>query len=107
TDALTPSAEPAGPITVAFVGRLVEPKGIRTLVAAHQRLHQRGRDIRLLIAGMPDPANPNSIPPQEIESWARQPNVTHLGFVDDIARLWAEAHIAALPSHREGLPLSL
>ena len=33
--------------------------------------------------------------------------MTHLGFVEDIAALWASAHIAALPSHREGLPLSL
>jgi len=33
--------------------------------------------------------------------------VTHLGFVKDIAALWASAHIAVLPSHREGLPLSL
>jgi glycosyltransferase involved in cell wall biosynthesis len=106
-DALTPAPEPTGPITVAFVGRLVESKGIRTLVAAHQRLTERGGEIRLLIAGTPDPANPTSIPPQEIESWTRQPNVKHLGFVKDIAGLWASAHIAVLPSHREGMPLSL
>jgi glycosyltransferase involved in cell wall biosynthesis len=33
--------------------------------------------------------------------------VKHLGFVEYIAALWARAHIAVLPSHREGLPLSL
>jgi mannose/cellobiose epimerase-like protein (N-acyl-D-glucosamine 2-epimerase family)/glycosyltransferase involved in cell wall biosynthesis len=106
-DRLTPAPEPPGPVTVAFVGRLVESKGIRTLVEAHRRLAERGRDIRLEIAGTPDPANPASIPPQEIEAWTRQANVTHLGFVKDIAGLWASAHIAALPSHREGMPLSL
>ena len=106
-DALAPQPEPAGPITVAFAGRLVESKGIRTLVAAHERLGRRGRDIRLLIAGLPDLANPTSIASQEIEAWSRRPNVTHLGFVDDIAALWSSAHIAALPSHREGMPLSL
>ena len=106
-DALTPSPEPAGPVTIAFVGRLVESKGIRTLVAAHELLHRRGRDIRLVIAGLPDPANPASIAPEEIDAWSRRPNVTHLGFVEDIAALWASAHIAVLPSHREGLPLSL
>jgi mannose/cellobiose epimerase-like protein (N-acyl-D-glucosamine 2-epimerase family)/glycosyltransferase involved in cell wall biosynthesis len=107
TDAMTPSPEPPGAVTIAFVGRLVESKGIRTLVAAHERLSRRGRDIRLLIAGLPDPANPASIPPQEIEAWTKRPDVTHLGFVEDIAALWASAHIAVLPSHREGLPLSL
>ena len=106
-DVLTPSPEPAEPITLAFVGRLVESKGIRTLVAAHERLVQRGRDIRLLIAGLPDAANPTSIPPQEIEAWTKRANVTHLGFVQDIGALWACAHIAVLPSHREGMPLSL
>jgi glycosyltransferase involved in cell wall biosynthesis len=107
TKTMVPSPEPAGPITIAFVGRLVESKGIRPLLAAHERLSQRGRDIRLLIAGTPDPANPASIPPQEIHAWSKRPGVTHLGFVTDIAALWASAHIAVLPSHREGLPLSL
>jgi glycosyltransferase involved in cell wall biosynthesis len=106
-DALTPAPDPAGPVTIAFVGRLVESKGIRTLVAAHELLVERGRDIRLTIAGLPDPANPTSIPRQEIEAWKARPNVTHLGFVADIAGLWASAHIAVLPSHREGMPLSL
>lgn len=106
-EALVPAPEPPGPVTMAFVGRLVASKGIRTLLAAHERLGQRGRDIRLLIAGAPDPANPTSIAPQEIEAWTQRANVKHLGFVADIAALWACAHIAVLPSHREGLPLSL
>ena len=106
-ETMRPAPEPADPITVAFVGRLLASKGIRTLVAAHELLVRRGRDIRLLIAGLPDPANPTSIPPQEIEAWTRRPNVKHLGFVEDIGALWACAHIAVLPSHREGLPLSL
>ena len=105
--AMTPSPEPAGPITVAFVGRLVASKGIRTLLAAHERLGRRGHDIRLLIAGVPDPANPTSLSLGEIEAWAGLANVRHLGFVEDIAALWASAHIAVLPSHREGTPLSL
>ena len=107
TDAMVPLPEPADPVTLAFVGRLVESKGIRALLAAHERLAQGGRDIRLLIAGLPDPANPTSIPPQEIEAWSRRANVKLLGFVEDIAALWACAHIAVLPSYREGLPLSL
>jgi Glycosyl transferases group 1 len=47
--------------TMAACDRLVESKGRRPLLAAHERLGQRGRDIRLLIAGLPDPANPTSI----------------------------------------------
>ncbi len=104
---MTPAPEPPGPTVIAFVGRLVESKGIRTLIAAHARLVERGRDIHLLIAGTPDPANPTSISAAEIDGWRTQRNLTYLGFVEDIAALWSKAHIAVLPSHREGLPLSL
>jgi mannose/cellobiose epimerase-like protein (N-acyl-D-glucosamine 2-epimerase family)/glycosyltransferase involved in cell wall biosynthesis len=107
TDVMTPMPEPPEPVKIAFVGRLVESKGIRTVMEAHALLSRRGRDIRLLIAGIPDPANPTSVPAHEIEAWSRQANVSYLGFVDDIAALWASVHIAVLPSHREGLPLSL
>lgn len=107
TEALKPTSEPAGAITIAFAGRLVEDKGIRTLIAAHDILTSRGRDIRLLIAGVPDPANPTSISLPEIKAWNDRSNLVHLGFVDDIAAFWASAHIAVLPSRREGLPLTL
>jgi len=43
----------------------------------------------------------------ELERWRRQTNVPYLGFVEDIAALWARAHSAVLPSYREGLPLTL
>jgi len=102
-----PLPEPQGPITTAFVGRLLEDKGIRTLIAAHQLLRARGSDMRLLIAGTPDPANPTSVTEQEAVSWNKEPGITWLGQVKDISSLWAQAHLAVLPSRREGLPLSL
>jgi glycosyltransferase involved in cell wall biosynthesis len=103
----TPLPEPQGPPTFGFVGRLLEDKGIRTLIAAHRLLRKRGMDARLLIAGAPDPANPASVSQAEAASWNDKPGITCLGHVDDIAGLWARAHVAVLPSRREGLPLSL
>ena len=70
-------------------------------------LRARGLDARLLIAGTPDPANPASVSQAEAASWDKEPGITCLGHVDDIAGLWARAHVAVLPSRREGLPLSL
>lgn len=107
TDVLQPSPEPAGPITVAFIGRLLDDKGIRTLIAAHEILRRRGEAIHLLIGGEADPANPASISQSEIEDWKRHPGIDVLGYVADISKLWASAHIAVLPSRREGLPKSL
>lgn len=104
----SPLPEPPPPVAVAFVGRLLDTKGVRTLVAAHRLLRQRGSPVTLLIAGMPDDANPTSIPRAEAEGWRAEPGITWLGHVTDIASVWARAHIAALPARGgEGLPMSL
>jgi glycosyltransferase involved in cell wall biosynthesis len=107
TDVLTPLPEPAGAVTVAFVGRLLDDKGIRSLVRAHEILARRGQPVRLLMAGDVDPVNPASIPPQDVAAWGRRPGIEVLGHVADIRDVWRVAHIAVLPSRREGLPLSL
>ena len=106
-DVLTPLPEPEGAVTLGYVGRLLEDKGLRSLIAAHDLLTQRGVAVKLLIAGQTDPANPASIPDAEIESWKRRANITLLGHVNDVRDVWAKAHIAVLPSRREGLPKSL
>jgi glycosyltransferase involved in cell wall biosynthesis len=107
TDALTPLPEPEGPITIGFAGRLLADKGIRALVAAQGVLRDQGHAFNLLIAGTPDPANPASVSTEEVEQWIRRPGITWLGHVTDIKSLWRRCHVAALPSHREGLPGSL
>ena len=104
---LTPLAEPPGAPTFGFVGRLLGDKGIRTLVAAHRLLRKRIPDAKLRIAGTPDPANPASVTELEARSWNDEAGIAWLGHVADIAGFWAEAHVAVLPSRREGLPLSL
>jgi glycosyltransferase involved in cell wall biosynthesis len=107
TDTLQPLPEPQGPVTFGFAGRLLVDKGIRALVAAHGILRSRGHDWNLLIAGSPDPANPTSIALSEVEQWATSPGITWLGHVNDIVSFWRSCHVAVLPSHREGLPVSL
>jgi glycosyltransferase involved in cell wall biosynthesis len=107
TESIAVLPEPPPPITMAFVGRLLDDKGLRALVAAQKLLVARGETVRLLIAGDVDPANPASIPKPEIESWREIPGVEILGQVPDIGAVWARAHVAVLPSRREGLPKSL
>lgn len=108
-DRFTPLPEPADSIaTVAFVGRLLDQKGVRTLVRAHEILIERGFAVRLLLAGAPDSFNPTSIPESLLDQWRKYPNVFALGHVDDIRAVWAQADIAVLPSRGgEGVPMSL
>jgi glycosyltransferase involved in cell wall biosynthesis len=107
TEYFQPLPEPEGAIAIGYVGRLLEDKGLRTLVAASALLNERGSPVRVLIAGDPDPANPTSIPPEMIASWRKRSDLVLLGHVADIRQVWAAAHIAVLPSRREGLPMSL
>jgi glycosyltransferase involved in cell wall biosynthesis len=107
TDVLRPLPEPPGPVTVGFVGRLLDDKGVAVLARAHDRLRQRGLPVRILLAGAPDPSNPASISPDTLAEWRSREGLELLGHVSDIAGFWAQAHIAVLPSRREGLPKSL
>jgi glycosyltransferase involved in cell wall biosynthesis len=107
TDAIKALPEPDGEVTAAFVGRLLDDKGVRPLIEAQALMRQQGESVRLLIAGDRDPANPASIPAEEVEDWRRRPGVELLGHVSGIEKVWGRAHIAVLPSRREGLPKSL
>jgi glycosyltransferase involved in cell wall biosynthesis len=98
---------PAPPVIAGFAGRLLADKGVAVLVEAQQRLRRRGLDLRLLIAGTPDPENPSSIDAASLARWRMLEGITWLGQVQDIRELWQSAHIAVLPSRREGLPKSL
>lgn len=104
---LRPLPEPDGPVTIAYAGRLLENKGLPTLIAAQAQLAAKGHPVRLVLAGASDPFSPAAIPEAVLAAWRAQPGVAFLGHVADIRTLWAAAHIAVLPSRREGLPLSL
>ena len=103
-----PLPEPAtGPVTVAYVGRMLEDKGVPTLVEAHRRVRERGVDLRLLLVGTPDPENPTSVTEATLREWTARPGLEWRGAVSDVRTVWRDAHFAVLPSRREGLPKSL
>lgn len=106
-DTTAPLAEPAGPVTVGITSRMLDDKGIRPLVTAQSMLQARGLDIRLLLAGEPDPTNRSTLTDADMKAFAAMPGIEWLGHIDDVKTVWERAHIAALPSRREGLPKSL
>lgn len=108
TDRFVPLPEPASPpIIAAYVGRMIEDKGVRVLVCAVQRLSGTATPVELLLTGTPDPENPATIQESTLRGWAKEPLIRWIGEIDDVREVWAQAHIAVLASRREGLPKSL
>ncbi len=103
-----PSPEPASPpVRVVFAGRLLWSKGVRELVEAARELKTRRVPVEVILAGSPDPENPESIPDPTLGGWVRDGLVKHVPWSDDMVAVWRSAHVAVLPSYREGLPRAL
>jgi len=98
---------PAPPVRAVLVGRLLKTKGVEDFARAARILKDRGRDIRMVLVGTPDPGNPTTVTQDQIDAWVAEGLVEWAGGRGDIAAVWASAHIAVLPSYREGLPKSL
>lgn len=98
----------ARPFRVLLLSRLLRIKGIADAVAAVQIVRAQGVDIELVIAGAPDPGNPSSISPQQLDEWSRIPGVQLLGHVAEVRSAIAGCHVVMQPSlGGEGLPRSL
>ncbi|MEI6791446.1 MAG: glycosyltransferase family 4 protein, partial [Myxococcaceae bacterium] len=102
-----PILEPTGVVKVTLVGRMLWHKGVGELVEASRLLKSWGEELEILLVGGLDFGNPACISKQQLLDWQSVGLIKWLGHQMDIARVWAESHIAVLPSYREGLPKSL
>lgn len=102
----SPHPEPEGEIVAVCVARMLRDKGIHELVEAARLLRARGSPLRIRLVGGSD-ANPSSIAAAQLDQWSAEGIVEVAGPSTDIPGEYARAHIAVLPSYREGLPKSL
>jgi glycosyltransferase involved in cell wall biosynthesis len=112
TERFRPRAEPplsAPPTRVLLAARLLWDKGIGEYVDAARRLRAAGLPIHFLLAGAPDPGNPDSVRQEELDAWAAEEGLVQpLGHVADMRALFAKTDIVVLPSYYgEGVPRSL
>ncbi|MDH3701243.1 MAG: glycosyltransferase family 4 protein [Alphaproteobacteria bacterium] len=106
TTRFRPHPPPDGTPVAVCVSRMLWDKGIDELVEAARLLRQRGTDIKIRLVG-PTDKNPASIPQATLDHWRAEGIVDLAGPIGDIPGEYARAHIAVLPSYREGLPKSL
>lgn len=107
TAAFYPVPESAGTICIVLVARMLWDKGVGEFVEAARLLTQAGINARFVLVGDPDHDNPTSVPESTLRAWHGKNGVEWWGQRDDMPAVFHAAHIACLPSYREGLPKSL
>ncbi|MBI5862209.1 MAG: glycosyltransferase family 4 protein [Rhodocyclales bacterium] len=107
TQVFHPVEPPAGPLFIVLAARMLWDKGVGEFVEAARRLSDAGVNARFVLVGEPDPANPASVPESTLHEWQGRHGVEWWGRRDDMPAVLRQAHIACLPSYREGLPKSL
>ncbi|WP_425363680.1 glycosyltransferase family 4 protein [Candidatus Tisiphia endosymbiont of Hybos culiciformis] len=100
--------EPLGnKIVVALVARMLIDKGIYEFIYAAKILKQKNIDAEFWLVGEPEKGNKQSIAQSILEYCQNLGYIKYLGYQKDIEKIWEKAHIAVLPSYREGLSRSL
>jgi glycosyltransferase involved in cell wall biosynthesis len=106
-DEFSPSEAPAGHPLVVLPARLLWDKGVAEFVQAAAILKARGVQAQFALVGEPDPHNPASVTEEDLSAWRAAGVVEVWGRSEDMPEVFRRAHIACLPSYREGLPRAL
>jgi glycosyltransferase involved in cell wall biosynthesis len=95
------------PVVFACVSRMLRDKGILELVDAARILKNGTSPCLVRLVGGVDSQNPTSLSEEQLKAWQAEGLVEWLGHQSDIAAVWRDAHVAVLPSYREGMPKAL
>lgn len=106
-DVFCPAEAPAGRPLVVLPARLLWDKGVAEFVDAAAILKARGVEAEFALVGDPDPHNPASVAEEDLAAWRASGVVEVWGRSEDMPEVFRRAHIACLPSYREGLPRAL
>ncbi len=100
---------PEGRVVVTVVSRLVRHKGHPELLEAMRLLLARGLDVELWVVGerLPSDHGPDPEPLLRAAAAGMGPRLRRLGARDDVPAVLAASDVFALPSHFEGLPMSV
>ena len=90
---------------VFFAGRMLNNKGLDTLVKLRRELKEININFDLVVAGIEVKDDPQAIPTQLLKQWRDNEDILWLGMRNDIQQLITESNIVALPTtYPEGVP---
>lgn len=96
---------------IGFVGRLVAEKGVLELIEAMRKLTKVVPNVKLLLVGDTLDSERDKKTKQIISDMLSNdglaPHIILTGFLDDIAEVMSTIDVFVLPSHREGLPVTV
>ena len=95
---------PSNALVVGYVGRIVRDKGITELAEAWKLLREEFPLLHLLVVGPLEPQDP--VPSEVIALLETDPRVHLTGWMSDLPPLYAAMDIVALPTYREGFPVT-
>lgn len=103
-----PAPEPSGIPVLLMPARMLWDKGVGDVVEAARILRSRGASVRFVLAGAADEGSLARISERQLRQWQADGLVEWIGHQDDMAALFARAHVVTLASQGgEGLPRSL
>ena len=107
TERFMPPAVPPTEPVVLMMGRLLWSKGVAEFVAAAALVRAEAPAARFVLAGAPDPGNPESVDEETLRRW-RSEALELVGQRSDVLELQQACSIAVLASTQgEGMPRAL
>ncbi|NNM71551.1 glycosyltransferase [Enterovirga aerilata] len=105
-EGLRPPPMPAAPpLRVAVAGPLLRAMAVDVAVEAVRIAREGGLDVELTLVGGEAGAPPQALRPETLRGWAAQPGIRWQPVAPEPATLWAEHHLACMPSRAgEGVP---
>ena len=101
------AAPRSGVPLIVLPARMLWDKGVREFCLAAATVQAWGLRARFALVGGLDSGNPAAIPESWLIEQQRSGVIEWWGWRQDMAQVYAVAHIVCLPSYREGLPTVL
>lgn len=93
------------PVIVLFASRLLRTKGVAQFVSAARAVRATRSDVEFVVAGAPDPGNPDTLSDSDVCDLSESTVVRYVGHVSDVRALLDRSHVVVLPTtYGEGVP---